>query len=133
MRGAGGGGSCWGGGRLCNRTRPASATQPRLHNPPPQTSPLTKPGPSRALGFSYLTDAPAPVRVFAATADVLVPIASVRAWAAAAGGGDGGGGGGGGGVELIEVEGATHDGVFHTHKRAALEAIKADLKGKGRR
>jgi hypothetical protein len=103
-------------------------------------------GARRRLGFPfYEAAARAGARVFAGGDDPLVPAAQVRAWAeatnavaaAAAEGSaeDGGGAAGGGGrgrgpdppVELVVVEGGTHDGVFHTHRRAALEALAAEL------
>ncbi|KAI8475344.1 MAG: Alpha/Beta hydrolase protein [Monoraphidium minutum] len=78
-------------------------------------------GPGRRLGFSYMSDLPeAGVRVFAGSEDALVAAEAVRAWAEAAGGG--------GRVELVEVEGGTHDGMVHTHKRAALAALARDLR-----
>ncbi|GBF92382.1 hypothetical protein Rsub_05584 [Raphidocelis subcapitata] len=105
-------------------------------------------GARRRLGFAFseAAAAGAGARVFAGGDDPLVPAARVRAWAeaanggaaaeeaaagaAAARGGNGGASGRGGGgqpVELVVVEGGTHDGVFHTHKRAALEALAAEL------
>lgn len=77
-------------------------------------------GAARRLGFSYLTDVEAPVRVFVGSNDPLVPAPGVHAWSAAAPGGR---------VEVVEVEGGTHDGVVHTHKEAALAAIAGDLRG----
>lgn len=109
-------------------------------------------GAARRLGFSYLDAFDAGgkggdgggcdgVRVFAGAADAVAPLAPVLAWAEAArarggggssGGGSGGGGGGGGesssAVEVIVIEAGTHDGIVHTHKGAALEALAADLR-----
>lgn len=73
--------------------------------------------------FSYLTDVKAPVRVYAAANDVLVPAAVAQGWAAALPEGA---------VELRVIEGATHDGIVHTHKGEVLEVLARDLRG-GRR
>jgi pimeloyl-ACP methyl ester carboxylesterase len=73
--------------------------------------------------FSYLTDVKAAVRVYAAANDVLVPAAVAQGWAAALPAGA---------VELRVIEGATHDGIVHTHKGEVLEVLARDLRG-GRR
>lgn len=70
------------------------------------------------LHFSYLQDVAAPVRVFAGTADTVMPYQHVEGWAQHATHSD---------VELVTVEGGTHDGLMHTHKIRALEAIAADV------
>jgi alpha-beta hydrolase superfamily lysophospholipase len=79
------------------------------------------------LHFSYLQDVSAPVRVFAGTADSVMPYQQVADWAQHAAHAN---------VELVTIEQGTHDGLMHTHKVAALEALAADaaaaLKGGGR-
>jgi alpha-beta hydrolase superfamily lysophospholipase len=76
------------------------------------------------LHFSYLQDIAAPVRVFAGTADSVMPYQHVAGWVQGATHGN---------VELVTVEGGTHDGLMHTHKTKALEAIAADVtSSKGR-
>lgn len=78
-------------------------------------------GAGRDLGFSYIEDIEAPARVFVGSEDALVSIEAVRSWSDVAGGSAR--------VEVVGIEGGTHDGVMHTHKRAALEALAAGLRG----
>eukprot|EP00882_Tetradesmus_deserticola_P022670 GHRQ01024608.1.p2 GENE.GHRQ01024608.1~~GHRQ01024608.1.p2 ORF type:complete len:128 (+),score=43.94 GHRQ01024608.1:396-779(+) len=73
---------------------------------------------STPLHFSYIDDVTAPTRVYMGTADTVMLYSHVQHWAQHAQAGN---------VELITVEGGTHDGVMHTHKAAALEALAADL------
>jgi alpha-beta hydrolase superfamily lysophospholipase len=70
------------------------------------------------LHFSYLQDISAPVRVFAGTADSVMPFQHVSDWAQHAAHGN---------IELVTVQGGTHDGLMHTHKVKALEALAADV------
>jgi alpha-beta hydrolase superfamily lysophospholipase len=71
------------------------------------------------LHFQYAADVSAPVRVFAGDADAVMPWPHVRQWAASAAHRN---------VELVAVAGGTHDGLMHTHKAAALEALARDLR-----
>lgn len=71
------------------------------------------------LHFSYLQDVTHPVRVFMGTADTVQPYQHVADWAQHAAHGN---------VKLISVQGGTHDGVMHTHKVQALEALAADAR-----
>lgn len=73
---------------------------------------------SQRLHFSYVQDVQAPVRVFAGTADTVQAFQHVKEWAESAAHRN---------VELIPVEGGTHDGIMHTHKVKALQALAADL------
>ena len=70
------------------------------------------------LHYSYLKDVCRPVRVFAGTSDIVIPYQHVKEWAQHAAHGN---------VELVTVEGGTHDGIMHTHKVVALEALAADV------
>lgn len=70
------------------------------------------------LHFSYAASVTAPVRVFAGTADAVMPFQAVQEWAQHAQHRN---------VELVAVEGGTHDGLMHTHKVAALEALARDV------
>lgn len=70
------------------------------------------------LHFRYASCVSAPVRVFTGTADAILPHEHVQHWAADSAHGN---------VEVICVEGASHDGIIHTHKAAALEAIARDV------
>lgn len=76
------------------------------------------------LHFSYLQDVSAPVRVFAGTADAVMPYQHVSDWAQHAAHRN---------VELVTVDQGTHDGLMHTHKVAALEALAADAAAAVRR
>jgi alpha-beta hydrolase superfamily lysophospholipase len=73
---------------------------------------------SSPLHLNYLQDVTAPTRVYMGTADAVMLHSHVQHWAANARAGN---------VELISVEGGTHDGLMHTHRTAALEALAADL------
>jgi alpha-beta hydrolase superfamily lysophospholipase len=70
------------------------------------------------LHFIYTQDVTAPVRVYMGTADTVMLYSHVQHWAQHAQAGN---------VELITVEGGTHDGLMHTHRTAALEALVEDL------
>lgn len=71
---------------------------------------------SAKLHFNYAQDVTAPVRVYMGTADQVLLHSHVQHWAEHADN-----------VELISVDGGTHDGLMHTHKVAALEALARDL------
>uniref|UniRef100_A0A383V9Q8 AB hydrolase-1 domain-containing protein n=1 Tax=Tetradesmus obliquus TaxID=3088 RepID=A0A383V9Q8_TETOB len=73
---------------------------------------------SNPLHLNYCQDITAPIRVFMGTADAVMVYSHVQHWAQHAAAGN---------VELITVEGGTHDGLMHTHKTAAIEALAADL------
>lgn len=70
------------------------------------------------LHFSYLQDLSTPVRVIAGTGDTVQVFQQVQDWAQHSQHGN---------VELVTVEGGTHDGLFHTHKGFALKALAADV------
>jgi len=76
---------------------------------------------SQRLHYSYLQDVTSPVRVFAGTADTVQPYQHIKEWAESAVHQN---------VELIAIEGGTHDGIMHTHKVKALQALAADV-GRG--
>lgn len=69
------------------------------------------------LHYNFVQQVAAPVRVFAGTADAVMPYHHVQDWAQHAVHAN---------VELIPVEGGTHDGLMHTHKAAALQALAQD-------
>jgi hypothetical protein len=73
---------------------------------------------SAPLHFNYLQDVTAAVRVYMGTADAVMLYSHVQHWAQHAKAGN---------VELVAVEGGTHDGLMHTHRTAALEALAADV------
>ena len=75
--------------------------------------------PQQQLHFNYLQDITHPVRVFMGAADPVQPYTHVADWAQHAAHGN---------VELITVQGATHDGLMHTHKVQALQALAADVR-----
>lgn len=70
------------------------------------------------LHFSYLQDISAPVRVIAGTADTVMPYQHIADWVQHAVHGN---------VELVTVQGGTHDGIMHTHKVKTLQALAADV------
>jgi len=72
---------------------------------------------SQPLHFLY-RQVKAPVRVFMGTADQVLQHKHVQQWADTAEHRN---------VELISVPEGTHDGLMHTHKVAALEALAQDL------
>jgi alpha-beta hydrolase superfamily lysophospholipase len=73
---------------------------------------------SARLHFSYTQDVTALVRVYMGTADTVMLYSHVQHWVQHAEARN---------VELITVEGGTHDGLMHTHRTTALEALAADL------
>lgn len=68
------------------------------------------------LHFHYCKDITAPVRVYMGTADKVLHCSNVQHWADQCSS-----------VELILVQDGTHDGLMHTHKAAALQALSRDL------
>lgn len=70
---------------------------------------------SQKLHFHY-ADIPTPVRVYMGTADKVLQYSIAEYWASQCPS-----------VELIAVQDGTHDGVIHTHKVVALEALACDL------
>jgi alpha-beta hydrolase superfamily lysophospholipase len=77
---------------------------------------------SHKLHFSYPQDITFPIRVFAGTLDAVLPIEVVEEWVQHAKAQN---------VELIRIEGGTHDGIVHTHKEPMLEHLAADIAAAG--
>lgn len=83
------------------------------------------------LHFSY-QDVGVPLRVYAGTADAIVPHAAIAEWVRRANASEASGSNSDAPrVQFVSVPGGTHDGLIHTHKGDALEALAADLVGPG--
>ena len=77
---------------------------------------------SNKLHYSYTEDVTFPVRVYAGTADAVLPFRAVEEWAKEAKAQN---------VELVKIDGGTHDGVVHTHKEVMLGQLAAEVAGAG--